>query len=66
MYVFKGTRSIKMLKAQKRIKSNDMAKDLGMTRQYLYLIENKVIRVSPELREKISNYLGVKPSEVDW
>ena len=55
-----------MLKAQKRIKSNDMAKDLGMTRQYLYLIENKVIRVSPELRAKISKYLGVKPSEVDW
>lgn len=66
MYRFKGVSSLKMIKAQKRIKSVDMAKDLGMTKQYFYLIENKVIRVSPELKKKICDYLGVKPSVVDW
>lgn len=66
MYVFKGKRSLKMIKAQKRIKSVDMARDLGMTKQYFYLIENKVIRVSTELKAKISAYLGVKPAEIDW
>lgn len=66
MYVFKGKRSLKMIKAQKRIKSVDMASDLGMTRQYLYLIENKGISVSPNLQEKICKYLGVLPKEVDW
>ena len=55
-----------MLKAQKRIKSNDMAKDLGMSRQYLWLIENKKVPVRAGLRAKISKYLGVVPILIDW
>lgn len=66
MYRYKGSSSVKMIKAQKHIKSVDMARDLGISKQYLYLIENKVIRISPEWKAKISNYLGVSPSKIDW
>ena len=66
MYRFKGTSSLKMVKAKKRIKSNTMAKDLGMSRQYLWLIENKKVPVRAGLRVKISKYLGVVPILIDW
>lgn len=55
-----------MVKAKKRIKSNTMAKDLGMSRQYLWLIENKKVPVRAGLRVKISKYLGVVPILIDW
>lgn len=59
-----------MIKAQKRIKSKDMAKDLKMSRQYLWLIENKKVPVRAGLRAglraKISKYLDVVPILIDW
>ena len=43
-----------------------MARDLNITRQRLYLIENKAISISAELKHKIAVYLGFKSIDINW
>ena len=42
--------SVKDIRKAKRIKASEMARDLNITRQRLYLIENKAISISAELK----------------
>ena len=58
--------SVKDIRKAKRIKANEMARDLNITRQRLYLIENKAISISAELKHKIAVYLGFKPIDIKW
>lgn len=58
--------TVKQIRKAKRIKANEMAKDLNITRQRLYLIENKAVSISAELKHKIAVYLGYKPIEISW
>lgn len=58
--------SVKDIRKAKRIKANEMARDLNITRQRLYLIENKAISISAELKHKIAVYLGFKPIDINW
>ena len=58
--------TLKQIRKSRRIKAVNMAKDLGITRQYLYLIENKAIPVNYEIRHKIAVYLDCKPINIDW
>ena len=43
-----------------------MARDLNITRHRLYLIENKAISLSAELKQNIAVYLGFKPIDIKW
>ena len=58
--------SVKDIRKAKRIKASEMARDLHITRQRLYLIENKAIFISAELKHKIAVYLGFKPIDINW
>lgn len=58
--------SVKDIRKAKRIKAGEMARDLNITRQRLYLIENKAISISAELKHKIAVYLGFKPIDINW
>ena len=58
--------SVKDIRKAKRIKASEMARDLNITRQRLYLIENKAISISAELKHKIAVYLGFKPIDINW
>ena len=58
--------SVKDIRKAKRIKASEMARDLNITRQRLYLIENKAISISAELKYKIAVYLGFKPIDIKW
>ena len=57
--------SVKDIRKAKRIKASEMARDLNITRQRLYLIENKAISISAELKHKIAVYLGFKPIDIN-
>ena len=58
--------SVKDIRKAKRIKASEMARDLNITRQRLYLIENKAISISAELKHTIAVYLGFKPIDIKW
>ena len=58
--------SVKDTRKAKRIKASEMARDLNITRQRLYLIENKAVSISAELKHKIAVYLGFKPIDINW
>ena len=58
--------SVKDIRKAKRIKASEMARDLNITRQRLYLIENKAISISAELKHKIAVYLGFKQIDIKW
>ena len=58
--------SVKDIRKAKRIKAIEMARDLNITRQRLYLIENKAISISAELKHKIAVYLDFKPIDIKW
>ncbi|MBU5454536.1 MAG: helix-turn-helix transcriptional regulator [Clostridiales bacterium] len=56
---------IKALRVGQGIKAKDFAKEVGISREYLRLIENgKAKNPSVEIMKRISNLLGVSPLEL--
>jgi len=51
--------NLKLLRTQKQISQKELAKTLGITHNYLSMVENNAKKPSLSLLEKISEVLGV-------
>lgn len=57
-------KTLKVLRAMNDYNQTEMAKRLGITRQYYNRIENKRIKMPARLMGKICEEFGIKPSDL--